>query len=1044
MITLKTNLKSVSKIVHFSDVHVRILARHQEYREVFEKLYKSINEVKNNSTIIVICGDIMHSKLDMSPELIMLSSEFFTKLSEICPLVIIPGNHDLQLNNKNRLDALSPIISNLKNERIYYLKEGGVYKFANITLVHMSIFDEPENYIKAKDINSNIKIALFHGVVSQAKNNFGYIFSNEKININTFKDFDITLLGDIHLVQDLSKNIKYSGSLIAQSHAETNKHGYVLWDLNKKISEFIEIENDYGFHTIEIKNNIIPDLKEISKKPRLRLNIYNSDNTKINEIISEIKQKYSPIELTINKIYDSKNANKDTVDKINVNDLQNVEYQNELIEEFLNKKYKLNNGTISKIKQLNIELNKEITQEEVIRNVRWKPIKFKWSNMFSYGKDNIIDFEKFKGTIGVWGQNALGKSSILSSLSYCLFDKTNIEYSSANIMNNRCDDFNCKFEFELDNFRYFIEKSAKRSKKGDVSCKVDFWSEDEIDKTSLNGEKRSDTIKNIANKIGTFEDFILTSYSTQIKNMSFSDIGHSKRKDLIIQFAGLSVFDKLYDLGNDKLKVLNNQIKQLQKENWNFKLNEAREKLKILEKEYREILDKEKLNKNEYEKILKKINNLKKQIEGIDENLDIDELNNNKEKLNSKIFKENEVINNIIKKIEIIQIKISETRNSLTIFHTMNVEKLYEEYNNIIEEINNLDNEIEKISIIVENKLDKMDKLGKLEYDKNCNYCMNNIFVKDAIRTKDELEKDQNSLNELKSKKDYLLDIVKSKKNIKEQYSEFENIKQELEEIISSSEVNINELSNRQNNYKSIKEQLSQVENDIEKYKNNKIKIENNIRTNSKIQQLEIESKNIKEIVDELSNNKLIKYGNIQVCETNIKTYQKSYNELNKLQNDIDYYEKYLEATNRNGLVYNIILKLMPRLESEINNILSQICDFSVLIVPDDKNINMFLVYDENRRYDLSLASGMEKFISSIAIRVALINISNLSRPDILFIDEGFGTLDTENLNSMSILFDYLKTQFETIFIISHIDQLKDISDMTIDITKENDFSYIK
>ena len=134
----------------------------------------------------------------------------------------------------------------------------------------------------------------------------------------------------------------------------------------------------------------------------------------------------------------------------------------------------------------------------------------------------------------------------------------------------------------------------------------------------------------------------------------------------------------------------------------------------------------------------------------------------------------------------------------------------------------------------------------------------------------------------------------------------------------------------------------------------------------------------------------------------------------------------------------------MPRLESEINNILSQICDFSVLIVPDDKNINMFLVYDENRRYDLSLASGMEKFISSIAIRVALINISNLSRPDILFIDEGFGTLDTENLNSMSILFDYLKTQFETIFIISHIDQLKDISDMTIDITKENDFSYIK
>ena len=47
----------------------------------------------------------------------------------------------------------------------------------------------------------------------------------------------------------------------------------------------------------------------------------------------------------------------------------------------------------------------------------------------------------------------------------------------------------------------------------------------------------------------------------------------------------------------------------------------------------------------------------------------------------------------------------------------------------------------------------------------------------------------------------------------------------------------------------------------------------------------------------------------------------------------------------------------------------------------------------------LELTSGMEKFISSLAIRVALINVSNLPRPNFLAIDEGFGTLDSENLN---------------------------------------------
>ena len=85
----------------------------------------------------------------------------------------------------------------------------------------------------------------------------------------------------------------------------------------------------------------------------------------------------------------------------------------------------------------------------------------------------------------------------------------------------------------------------------------------------------------------------------------------------------------------------------------------------------------------------------------------------------------------------------------------------------------------------------------------------------------------------------------------------------------------------------------------------------------------------------------------------------------------------------------------------------------------------------------------MEKFISSLAIRVALINVSNLPRPNFLAVDEGFGNLDTTNLSSMTTLLDYLKTEFEFIFIISHIDVMKDMADESIEITKQSGLSNV-
>jgi DNA repair exonuclease SbcCD ATPase subunit len=153
-------------------------------------------------------------------------------------------------------------------------------------------------------------------------------------------------------------------------------------------------------------------------------------------------------------------------------------------------------------------------------------------------------------------------------------------------------------------------------------------------------------------------------------------------------------------------------------------------------------------------------------------------------------------------------------------------------------------------------------------------------------------------------------------------------------------------------------------------------------------------------------------------------------------------YQYYLTAIGKDGVPYQIISDVVPRIEQEVNNILSQIVEFTMGIETDGKNVNMFIKY-EDRKWPLELCSGMEKFMSALALRVALINISNLPRPPFLVIDEGFSALDASNLPLIHSVFDYLKANFDFIIIISHLDAMRDMVDKVLEIKKENGFSKI-
>ena len=165
MIELQTGLNKIEKVYHISDIHIRNFKRHEEYKRVFKSIYDYIDSTKTENSIIVLTGDIVHSKNDITPELVKEVTDLFIELSSRLPTIVIPGNHDANLNNNARLDSLTPVIDAMRNPNLFYLKDSGEYRIADVSFVHWGIFDGEDKYIKPADVNSECKIALYLSLI---------------------------------------------------------------------------------------------------------------------------------------------------------------------------------------------------------------------------------------------------------------------------------------------------------------------------------------------------------------------------------------------------------------------------------------------------------------------------------------------------------------------------------------------------------------------------------------------------------------------------------------------------------------------------------------------------------------------------------------------------------------------------------------------------------------------------------------------------------------------------------------------------------------
>ena len=215
---IETYVDKLDKIIHISDIHIRTLKRHREYREVFKHMHDTIEQLSTPNTIAVLTGDIVHSKLDMSPELVQILVEFFKGFT--IPTVVILGNHDMNLNNMHRVDAISPILNVIQNPNIIFIKENGLFEIGGVVFNHMAVDVAPNEYIRATAFDAPYKIALHHGAVNTAKTDIGYQITNEHVTTELFVGHDITMLGDIHKPNQILQSYSYEEIEVDESEVD--------------------------------------------------------------------------------------------------------------------------------------------------------------------------------------------------------------------------------------------------------------------------------------------------------------------------------------------------------------------------------------------------------------------------------------------------------------------------------------------------------------------------------------------------------------------------------------------------------------------------------------------------------------------------------------------------------------------------------------------------------------------------------------------------------------------------------------------------------
>jgi DNA repair exonuclease SbcCD ATPase subunit len=179
----------------------------------------------------------------------------------------------------------------------------------------------------------------------------------------------------------------------------------------------------------------------------------------------------------------------------------------------------------------------------------------KWSNCFSYGKDNSLDLEKDL-IVQLVGTNGTGKSSIPLLIEEALFNKNSKGIKKVDIVNrnNNENGYSISLDFSVDSREYSISVDRKSSIKVVLIC----------DGEDISSHTATNTFKSIQNVIGMdFKTFSQLVYQSTTSSLQFLTATDTNRKKFLIELLNLDNYLTLFDNFKSAHKEASNEVSEI-------------------------------------------------------------------------------------------------------------------------------------------------------------------------------------------------------------------------------------------------------------------------------------------------------------------------------------------------------------------------------------------------------------------------------------------------------------------------------------------------
>lgn len=224
--------------------------------------------------------------------------------------------------------------------------------------------------------------------------------------------------------------VGYSGSFLQNNFGEDLEHGYLVWDIDTKTKkhtvEFSKLPNPKPFVTVDWAGTVDSTFELANNWPnqsRFRIrSTYTLPSSDATSLSVKLRKEKQASEVTF-KADDEINNNKFASASLEL-DVHSLEAMEKMLREYYSEEVFDDQIWQQMLMTLSNVHPKIVKEENINRGVVWTLKNIEFDNLYGYGENNSINFDNKSGIVGIFGPNRIGKSSIVGTIMYSLFNSS--------------------------------------------------------------------------------------------------------------------------------------------------------------------------------------------------------------------------------------------------------------------------------------------------------------------------------------------------------------------------------------------------------------------------------------------------------------------------------------------------------------------------------------------------------------------------------------------------------------------------------------------